>query len=280
MPIEIGVILPTSTPDPRQPILGDIRAAARLAEELGLGSVWSADHLIASAPLLDSTVVLATAAAVTSRVGIGFGAMLLALRPVAWAAKQVATLQYVSGDRVLLGVATGNPVHGDAGFRAAGVSFADRGRRTDAALGVLPDLIAGRAAVLPDGTGATLAPGAAVPPILIAGNSVRARRRAARFGDGWIVLQPDLAVLPGEITELREMAADAGRPAPGVTVMAPRLSDDVARAAAELAGYAAAGAERVILAPAGADWERGYRLAAGIRAAVESAAGHAGQAGR
>jgi len=67
MAIEIGVILPTSTPDPRQPILGDVRAAARLAEELNLGSVWSTDHLIASAPLLDSTVVLATAAAVTGR---------------------------------------------------------------------------------------------------------------------------------------------------------------------------------------------------------------------
>ena len=64
MAIEIGVILPTSTPDPRQPILGDVRAAARLAEELDLGSVWSTDHLIASAPLLDSTVVLATAALV------------------------------------------------------------------------------------------------------------------------------------------------------------------------------------------------------------------------
>ena len=121
MAIEIGVILPTSTPDPRQPILGDVRAAARLAEELNLGSVWSTDHLIASAPLLDSTVVLATAAAVTGRVGIGFGAMLLALRPVAWAAKQVAALQYVSGNRVLLGVGTGNPAHGDAGFRGGSV---------------------------------------------------------------------------------------------------------------------------------------------------------------
>ncbi len=271
MPIEIGVILPTSTPDPRQPILGDVRAAARLAEELGLGSVWSTDHLIASAPLLDSTVVLATAAAVTDRVGIGFATMLLALRPVAWAAKQVAALQYVSGNRVLLGIGTGNPAHGDAGFRAAGVPFADRGRRTDAALAVLPDLIAGRAAVLPDGTDAILAPGAAVPPLLIAGNSARARRRAARFGDGWIVLAPDPAALPAEIAELRRLAADCGRPAPGVTVVAPGLPDDVGRAGAELGGYAAAGVERVILAPAGTDWERGYRLAAGIQAATVTA---------
>ncbi|HEY2553324.1 MAG TPA: LLM class flavin-dependent oxidoreductase [Streptosporangiaceae bacterium] len=266
MAIEIGVILPTSTPDPRQPILGDVRAAARLAEELGLGSVWSTDHLIASAPMLESTVVLATAAAVTERVRVGFGAMLLALRPVAWAAKQVAALQYVSGNRVLLGVATGNPAHGDAGFRAAGVSFADRGRRTDAALGVLPDLIAGRTAVLPDATEATLAPGALVPPILIAGNGARARRRAAQFGDGWMVMQPDLAALDGEIAELRQLAADLGRPAPSVTVVAPSLAADQARAGAELASYAAAGVERVVLAPTGADWESDYQRAAGIQA--------------
>jgi hypothetical protein len=75
--IEIGVILPTSTPDPAQPILGDVRESARFAEEAGLDSVWSTDHVIASAPILDSTVVLATAAAVTGRVKIGFGVMLV-----------------------------------------------------------------------------------------------------------------------------------------------------------------------------------------------------------
>lgn len=265
MTIEIGVILPTSTPDPRQPILGDVRAAARLAEELNLGSVWSTDHLIASAPMLDSTVVLATAAAVTERVGIGFGVMLLALRPAAWAAKQVATLQYVSGNRVLLGIGTGNPAHGDIGFRAAGVSFADRGQRTDAALGVLPDLIAGRAATLPDGTTATLSPGAAVPPILVAGNSARARRRAARFGEGWIVVQPDPPTLNAEIAELRQFAAEFRRQAPSVTVVATSMSADVARAGAELADYAAAGVERVILAPTGPDWQLSYRLAADLQ---------------
>jgi alkanesulfonate monooxygenase SsuD/methylene tetrahydromethanopterin reductase-like flavin-dependent oxidoreductase (luciferase family) len=61
--IKIGVFLPVSTPDPSRPILGDVRASARFAEEAGLDSVWTTDHLIASAPMLDATVVLATAAA-------------------------------------------------------------------------------------------------------------------------------------------------------------------------------------------------------------------------
>jgi Luciferase-like monooxygenase len=107
--IKIGVILPTSTPDPTKPILGDVRASARLAGEAGLDSVWSTDHLVASAPILDSTVVLATAAAVTDRITIGFGVMPLALRPVAWAAKQIATLQQVSA-----------LVTGKAAYEAAG----------------------------------------------------------------------------------------------------------------------------------------------------------------
>ena len=65
MAIKIGVILPASTPDPAHPIIGDIRASARFAEQTGLESVWTTDHLVASAPMLDSSVVLATAAAVT-----------------------------------------------------------------------------------------------------------------------------------------------------------------------------------------------------------------------
>ncbi|MGF7236399.1 MAG: LLM class flavin-dependent oxidoreductase, partial [Frankia sp.] len=126
MTIEIGVMLPTSTPDPARPIMGDVRASARFAEEVGLDSIWSTDHLVASAPMLDSTVVLAVAAAVTDRITLGFNVMLLALRPVAWAAKQVTTLQYVSGNRLVLGVGTGNPAHGDIGWRAAGMSYRDR----------------------------------------------------------------------------------------------------------------------------------------------------------
>lgn len=87
--------------------MGDVRESARFAEEIGLDSVWSTDHMIASGPMLDSSVVLATAAAVTERITVGFNVMLLALRPVAWAAKQVNTLQLVSGNRWFLGSAQG-----------------------------------------------------------------------------------------------------------------------------------------------------------------------------
>jgi alkanesulfonate monooxygenase SsuD/methylene tetrahydromethanopterin reductase-like flavin-dependent oxidoreductase (luciferase family) len=267
MSIEIGVILPTSTPDPAQPILGDVRESARFAEEVGLDSVWATDHLVASAPMLDSTVVLATAAAVTDRITIGFNVLLLALRPVAWAAKQVSTLQYVSGDRLVLGVGTGNPAHGDIGWRAAGVSFAGRGERTDEALRVLPDLVTGKQATL-DGVEVALAPGSAMPPVVVAGNGRPARRRAATYGDGWasIGLSPE-QVAEG-LAEIGALAADRGRPAIRATIVAPELDSDPRRAAEQVAAYEEAGVERVILAPTGTDWRRGYEFAARLRSGL------------
>lgn len=268
MPLDIGAILPTSTPDPEQPILGDVRAAARLAEDLGLDSVWSTDHLVASAPILESTVVLSTAAAVTERIRIGYGVLLLALRPVAWAAKQVATLQRISGNRLLLGVGTGNPVHGDIGWRAAGASFAERGRRTDEALAILPDLVAGRPTTLPDGTEVALAPAADMPPVLVAGDGPRARRRAAAYADGWIAIGLGSDALPAAVAELTRFADEYGRPTPAVTIVGPPLSDDPTRAAEQLAEYADRGAERVIIAPDGPDWERRYEFAAKVKQAI------------
>jgi alkanesulfonate monooxygenase SsuD/methylene tetrahydromethanopterin reductase-like flavin-dependent oxidoreductase (luciferase family) len=258
MSIEIGVILPTSTPDPERPILGDVRESARYAEELGLDSVWSTDHLIASAPMLDSTVALATAAAVTERITIGYNVMLLALRPVAWAAKQINSLQLVSNNRLMLGVGTGNPAHGDVGWRAAGVDFADRGRLTDDALAVLPDLIAGRPTNLAPDLEATLSPGSAVPPIFVAGNGSRAHRRAARYADGWATIAMTAAEVRANLDAVNKLAESKQLKA---TVVAPQLGDDPAE---QLAAYEAAGVERIIIPPT-SNWRQDYEQAAQLR---------------
>jgi alkanesulfonate monooxygenase SsuD/methylene tetrahydromethanopterin reductase-like flavin-dependent oxidoreductase (luciferase family) len=263
--LELGMILPTSTPDPERPVLGDVRASARLAEELGLDSVWSTDHLIASAPMLDSTVVLATAAAVTERITVGYNVLLLALRAPAWAAKQISALQYVSGDRLVLGVGTGNPAHGDIGWRAAGTTYEDRGRRTDEALRVLPDLVTGRPTVLADGLEVTLAPGATMPPLLVAGNGRAALRRAAAFGDGWVSIGLTPEAIAAGVAEVGRLAAGHGRPGPKATIVAPSLDTDPAKAAAQLAAYAEAGTERAILGVTSPDWRRDYEFAAEVR---------------
>ncbi|GAB3432061.1 LLM class flavin-dependent oxidoreductase [Actinophytocola sediminis] len=268
MTIELGVVLPTSTPDPTRPILGDVQASARFAEEVGLDSVWSTDHLVASGPMLDSTVVLAAAAAVTERITVGYNVLLLALRPVAWAAKQVSSLQHVSGNRLVLGIGTGNPAHGDIGWRAAGVSYADRGALTDAALLALPDLVAGRPTDLADGVRVALSPGATMPPVMVAGEARAALRRAARFGDGWATIAASPEHVAATLAEIARLAADHDRPPIRATVVAPELADDPAVAAARLSAYEAAGVERVIFAPTGADWRPGYEFAARVRAAL------------
>ena len=266
MTLEIGVFLPTSTPDPAVPIIGDIKQAARSAEELGLDSVWATDHLIASAPLLDSTTTLGAAAGATERIRIGYGVLLLSLRPVAWAAKQISTLQHVSGGRIEVGVGTGNAAHGDLSWRASGQSFADRGAHTDESLRLLPSLIAGKPTTLPDGTEVTLAPGTSVPPILIAGDAPRARRRAAEFGEGWIGIGTSAEQTARVLADLAELAAAHDRPAPYAVIVGPPVAEDPKQAAEQLAGYAEAGARRVILTPRGADWHRAYEDAAAIRA--------------
>ncbi len=174
----------------------------------------------------------------------------------------------MSCNRIVLGVGTGNPAHGDIAWRAAGVSYQDRGWRTDEALRVLPALVTGQPAVLGDALEVTLAPGSAMPPVLIAGNGDKALRRAAAYGDGWVCigLPPDdvaagLAVLDG-------LAAQHGRHVPGASVVGPALDADPRKAAAQLSAYAAAGTERVILAPSGAGWQYDYELAGKLRAAL------------
>jgi len=211
-PVKVGVYLPQYGADGDV----DVAAHARHAEEVGLESVWVGDHLIPLNPVLDSTLVAATVAAVTERVKIGFGVMIPALRPVAWTAKQVATLQHLSSDRILLGIGSGGDIHGDATWRAIGVPYHKRGRCTDAALEMLPTLIAGEATMV-NGEDVTLAPGATMPPVLVAGSSTTLRR-VARFGDEWYPAFITPEEVSDTIPRLAELANDYGRPAPGITL--------------------------------------------------------------
>ena len=168
----------------------DTPEQARHAERLGLDGIFVGDHLKPAGPYPESVVVLAAAAGVTERIQLGFGVMILALRHPAWAAKQVAALQHVSGGRVVLGVGTGGVMHGTEAWEAVGVPWAERGRRTDEALALLPGLISGETVELPSGESITLSPGAEVPPILVAGNSPAALHRAIRHGAGWFTSMP------------------------------------------------------------------------------------------
>jgi alkanesulfonate monooxygenase SsuD/methylene tetrahydromethanopterin reductase-like flavin-dependent oxidoreductase (luciferase family) len=278
-----------------------LAAGARHVEQLGFDSVSAADFISGTgSPALDCTLALAAAAAATERVQLRTGVLILPLRPAPWVATQVATLQHLSGNRVILGVGSGG-FPGAPFWQAVGAAAAGRHRRTDEALSVLPDLISGKPVQL-DGVEVTLAPATPVPPILVGGNSDRAIRRAARFGDGWFpsLITPDK--LRAGATLLRELAAEQGRPAPTITVwLQAGIGDDEAvttandafrrslvdsyglsaeeaeqvpiagspaQAAERLAAYVDAGVDHFDLAISGGDWQRQCELVAETRAAL------------
>jgi alkanesulfonate monooxygenase SsuD/methylene tetrahydromethanopterin reductase-like flavin-dependent oxidoreductase (luciferase family) len=181
-PIRIGVLLPTHAALPGS-ALGDLGLAARHAESLGLDSVWVGDHLTTGHPLVESTVALSYAAATTRRVNLGMAVMIPALRQPGWAAKQIASLQYVSGDRLLLGIGVG--VAGTDEWSAAGLPSAGPAGRTDEFLSALPPLLGGQPARVGSAT-VTLQPAVALPEIWVGGTSDAALARAVRFGQGWL----------------------------------------------------------------------------------------------
>jgi len=190
---------------------------ARHLEELGFDRAAMPDLLIGDGtPGLDPALVLTAAAARTERIGLEFSVLNLPLRPVALVAAQVQALQHVSGGRAVLGAGIGG-FPGSPFWRALDAPVSGRGRATDTALDALPGLIRGEAADV-GGRRVALAPGAAVPPIFIGGNSEAAMRRAVRYGDGWapsLIAPDDLAA---KARRLREIAGGLGRPVPAISV--------------------------------------------------------------
>ncbi|MGE5273528.1 MAG: TIGR03619 family F420-dependent LLM class oxidoreductase [Verrucomicrobiota bacterium] len=173
-------------PDP-----GRYRALAQTAEELGYDSIWAGDHISYRHPLLDVVVALSTFAAVTERIAIGAGIVLLPLRHPSVVAKEFASLDYISGGRVILGVGVGG--EGEKDFEAVGADPRERGARTDEAMQALRELFgappanfSGRFFTFEE---ISIAPGPAQdggPPLWVGGRSEAAIRRAAELGDGWI----------------------------------------------------------------------------------------------
>jgi probable F420-dependent oxidoreductase len=122
-----------------------IRGFARAAEDLGFDSLFITDHLLAakrfySASFLEPLSALAVAAGVTERVRLGTSILIMPLRNPVLLAKELATLQFLSEDRVILGAGVG---WNDAEYEAVGVHKSERGRRTDEMLDIMIPLLEG-----------------------------------------------------------------------------------------------------------------------------------------
>ena len=246
-----------------------IIAAARHAERCGFESFYVGEHIAlypgaavgavtlpASLPVADPLECLAFVAAVTERILLGTGVLLLPYHQPVVLAKRLATLDVLSKGRMrLFGVGVG-ALRGEA--MAGGVDFATRGRRADEAIDVLRLLWSGdEHGVSFDGEFFSFTSLCSFPkplgrlPIHVGGSSRAAARRAGLRGDGFF---PGGGLTEAERTEqrdlMRETARAAGRDPDALEYTRwgsiDMTADDVAR-------HAADGTTRLVVAPASAD---------------------------
>ena len=144
MTLPVGLALPTTPGLTRPSVLAEL---ARAAERLGYAHLWVSDHVllppgshVAADHQLDPFASLAWLAAQTREIGLGTSVLVLAYRGVAATAKALATIDWLSDGRLIVGVGVGWL---RAEFAALGVPFEERGRRTDDGIAGLRELWAG-----------------------------------------------------------------------------------------------------------------------------------------
>ena len=246
--MKLGVMIrnmgPASTPDV-------VAAAARAADAApGVSAVWVVDHIAippddaegSGGRYLDPLASLAYLAGITTRVELGVAVLVLPYRPALPTAKWVATIQELSGGRLLLGVGVGWM---EAEFRALGVDRKRRGRITDDTLAFLDACFADDVAQA-NGQPFLFKPRPARPPLFVGGGPAAAFRRKLTHRAGWIPmgLTPDALREPA--ADLRRQAAEAGLPAPEIAVLTALPLGDAAAARGLVAAYRDAGATRLI----------------------------------
>ena len=220
---------------------------ARAAEAAGLDAVYTTDHPAPDVTFmtrgghhaLDPFVALSVAAAATSRVRLHTNLVILAYRNPFISAKALATLDVVSGGRLIVGTGAGYLA---PEFAAVGADFEHRNDITDEAILALkavwsgePVTMAGRHFDAVDTIALPRPVQRPHPPIWIGGNSNRAMRRAVEMADGWnpmptparasrMLRTPaieSLDDLAARIGDLRAASEKAGREVPPEVIFTP-----------------------------------------------------------
>lgn len=269
--MQYGIQLPVQSQstyyvEPWEPAAGrdELAAVARAADAAGFAYVAVCDHVAIpaeraegmSTTWYDTVATLGWLGALTERVRLLSHVYVPAYRHPLATAKAFATLDELSGGRVILGVGAG---HVEAEFGVLGVPFAERGRLTDEAIDGI------RAAWADEwgwaGFGQRPRPRqAGGPPIWVGGSSPAALRRAAQRGDGWLPQGTLKADMPAAIARIHELRAAAGRMGPftvgalarpmyvgdpGWEVGRATLAGPAERLREELASYEAMGVDQV-----------------------------------
>ncbi|MBM4269212.1 MAG: LLM class flavin-dependent oxidoreductase [Deltaproteobacteria bacterium] len=209
-------------------------ALARRVESAGFDSLWVGDHVSFYVPMLESLTLLSFAAAATERVKLGTAVYLVPLRHPTTTAKVVATVDVLSGGRVVLGVGVGGEFPPE--FEACGVPVEERGTRANEAIEVLRRLWS-ESNVTHAGRHFRFGPVSldpkplqrGGPPILVGGRKAPAFRRAGRLADGYISHMCSPEMYRENLEAIRRHAERAGRrdvPFQTIAFLFTRLGDD------------------------------------------------------
>lgn len=200
----------------------DLAAVARAADQAGFGYVATCDHVAIPRRMVspmstiwyDPVATLSFLAGITENVRLLSHVAILGLRHPLLSAKQYATVDHLSGGKLILGVGAG---HVQEEFEVLGVDFARRGAVLDETLDAL------RAALGPEeypefegelfsfkDLGQLPRPVQARIPVWVGGSSPAAVRRAAVRGDGWLPQGDPRDKLPAQIARIKELREQAG----------------------------------------------------------------------
>ncbi|MBJ3776615.1 TIGR03619 family F420-dependent LLM class oxidoreductase [Acuticoccus sp. 2012] len=188
-------------------------------EELGFDSVWVWDHILLGTdpyfPILDSLSLITAVAARTKKIKVGTGILVMPLRNPVLLAKQLSSIDQISGGRLMLGTAAG---WYKREFDAVGVPFHRRGKIMDRNLDILTELwtkdqvtgewdehVLRRAVMYPKPVQKPR------PPLLIGGYVEPVLKRAGTRGDGWLTYFYQPEAFTRSWTKIRNYAEEAGR---------------------------------------------------------------------
>lgn len=237
---------------------------ARLAEAAGFESVWVGDHISLPTgaqavaayppeqPRLEAMTTLSYLAGITSRVRLGVGVIVMPQRHPLLLAKQLTTVDVLSGGRLVFGIGVG---YVPAELEALGASMADRGARTDEYLAAIRAVwderapaFSGRHVAWSDLMQRPLPIQRPGPPVVVGGRSAAAYRRALRLANGFFGHNWTLEDTASVLEEIRELSRQVDRPAElgdlEITIT-PRESIDLDTARR----YADLGVHRLALLP-------------------------------